>query len=123
METAQSTADGAVSVNANQSARLTALEKTASTTVGCVTFARRGKVVTAFFSTDVNHTVAAWATKKVCDIPVGYRPSQNAYSSLVFMGGAGRMTTANNAINIVTLDKAISNANVWGQVTYFTNDA
>lgn len=123
METAQSTADGAVSVNTNQNTRLTALEKTASTTVGCVTFARRGKVVTASFSTDVNHTVAAWATKKVCDIPVGYRPSQNAYSSLVFMGAAGRMTTANNAINIVTLDKSISNANVWGQVTYFTNDA
>lgn len=123
METAQSTADGAVSVNTNQNTRLTALEKTASTTVGGVTFARRGKVVTAFFSIDVNHTVAAWAAKKVCDIPVGYRPSQNAYSSLVFMGGAGRMTTANNAINIVTLDKAISNANVWGQVTYFTNDA
>ena len=123
METAQSTADGAVSVNTNQNTRLTALEKIASTTVGGVTFARRGKVVTAFFSTDVNHTVAAWAAKKVCDIPVGYRPSQNAYSSLVFMGGAGRMITANNAINIVTLDKAISNANVWGQVTYFTNDA
>lgn len=122
METAQSTADGAVSVNTNQNTRLTALEKTASTTVGGVTFTRRGKVVTASFSADVNHTVAAWATKKVCDIPVGYRPSQNAYGSLVFMGGTGRMTAANNAINIISLDKAISNCNVWGEVTYFTND-
>ena len=124
METAQSTADGAVSVNTNQNTRLTALEKTASTTVGGVTFTRQGKVVTASFTADINYTVATWTGKKVCDIPAGYRPSQNGYSSLVFMGGGtGRMTTVGNAINIVTLDKAISNANVWGQVTYFTNDA
>ena len=123
METAQSTADSAESVNYSQNTRLTALEKTASTTVSGVTFVRRGRVVTAFLSADMNHTVAAWATKKVCDIPVGYRPSQNAYSSAIFMGGGGRLTAVNNAINIIALDKAISNCNVWGEVTYFTNDA
>lgn len=123
MESAQSSASSAASVNTTQNVRLTALEKTASTTVGGVTFARRGNVVTAFTSADVNHTVAAWATKKLCDIPSGYRPSQNAYGSVTFMGGGGRLTAANNAINIVALDKAISNCNVWGEVTYFTNDA
>lgn len=84
---------------------------------------RRGRVVTAFFSADVNHAVAAWAAKKACDIPVGYRPSQAAYSSIGFVGGCGRMTAVSSAINIIALDKAISNCNVWGEVTHFTNDA
>lgn len=123
MASAKSVADGAVGVNSTQNSRLTSLEKTASTTVGGVTFVRCGRVVTAFFSADVNHAVAAWAVKKVCDIPVGYRPSQAAYGSVSYMGGGGRMTAVNNTINIIALDKAISNVNVWGEVTYFTNDA
>lgn len=124
METAQSTADGAVSVNTNQNTRLTALEKSTYKAVGGVEFVRRGDVVTAFFSSDVNYTAAVWTDLKICDIPVGFRPSRPGFGTAVWPGGSGRMiASTNKTLFVVTMDKAISKSNIWGEVTYFTDDA
>ena len=124
VETAQSTADGAVSVNTNQNTRLTALEKSTYKAVGGVEFVRRGDVVTAFFSSDVNYTAAVWTDLKICDIPVGFRPSRPGFGTAVWPGGSGRMiASTNKTLFVVTMDKAISKSNIWGEVTYFTDDA
>ena len=122
--TAQATANGAVGVNSSQNTRLTALEKTASATVGGVEFVRRGDVVTAFFSSDVNYTAAAWTDLKICDIPVGFRPSRPGFGTAVWPGGSGRMIASmNKTLFVALLDKAVSKSNIWGEVTYFTDDA
>lgn len=122
--TAQATANGAVSVNSSHNTRLTALEKTASTTVGGVRFRRCGKTVTASLD-GTGRNIAAWATVAICTIPTGYRPNADYWSSASSnLGSCSLRANADGKIYIVNRSgTAISDTSVDGEVTYFTNDA